>query len=80
MNKDFDNDFQKLLTEMVELAYEFVDNNADEVDTVYVIGLIENGYFFKSFYKINGQLAKSHKVILCLNNNTIFQIREHLIY
>ena len=62
MNKDFDNDFQKLLTEMVELAYEFVDNNADEVDTVYVIGLIEKGYFFKSFYKINGQLAKSHKV------------------
>lgn len=62
MNNSFDNDFQKLLTEMVELAYEFVDNNADEVDTVYVIGLIEKGYFFKPFYKINGQLVKSHKV------------------
>ena len=62
MNDNFDNDFQSLLTEMVELAFEYVDDNVDEVDTVYTIGLIEKGYFFKTFYKINGQLAKSHKV------------------
>lgn len=62
MNNNFNNDFQSLLTEIVELAFEYVDNNVDEVDTVYSIGLIEKGYFFKTFYKINGQLAKSHKV------------------
>ncbi len=65
MNNNFDNDFQSLLTEIVDLAFEYVDNNVDEVDTVYTIGLIEKGYFFKTFYKINGQLAKSHKI-----NNT----------
>ena len=47
MNDNFDNDFQSLLTEMVELAFEYVDNNVDEVDTVYTIGLIEKGYFFQ---------------------------------
>ena len=52
MNDNFDNDFQSLLTEMVELAFEYVDDNVDEVDTVYTIGLIEKGYFFKTFYKI----------------------------
>jgi hypothetical protein len=62
MNNNFDTEFRKLLTELVELAFEFVDNNADEVDAVYVIGLIEKGYFFKSFYRINGTLVKSHKV------------------
>uniref|UniRef100_A0AB33JHZ4 DUF600 domain-containing protein n=2 Tax=unclassified Prevotella TaxID=2638335 RepID=A0AB33JHZ4_9BACT len=62
MNNNFDNDFHSLLTEIVELAFEYVDNNIDEVDAVYAIGLIEEGYFFKTFYKINGQLAKSHKV------------------
>ena len=62
MNDSFDNDFQSLLTQMVELAFEYVDDNVDEVDTVYTIGLIEKGYPLKTFYKINGQLAKSHKV------------------
>ena len=62
MHNNFDNDFQGLLTEIVELSFEYVDNNVDEVDTVYTIGLIEKGYFFKTFYKINGQLAKSHKI------------------
>ena len=49
MNDNFDNDFQSLLTEMVELAFEYVDDNVDEVDTVYTIGLIEKGYFFKTY-------------------------------
>lgn len=62
MNNNFDTAFQQLFTELVELAFEFVDNNSNEVDTVYVIGLIEKGYFYKSFYKINDNLVKSHKV------------------
>ncbi|MDR2913055.1 MAG: hypothetical protein LBV38_07215 [Alistipes sp.] len=62
MNKNFDNEFQALLTEMVEIAFEYVNRNSQEVDAVYAIGLIESGYFYKSFYRINGTLVKSHKV------------------
>jgi len=59
---DFDSKFQKLFTELVEIGFDFVNNNSDEVDTVYVIGLIESGYFYKVFYSINNHLVKSHKV------------------
>lgn len=62
MNTEFDKAFQELFTELIELAFDFVDNNTNEVDAVYVIGLIEKGYFFKTFYKINNVLVKSHKV------------------
>lgn len=58
----FDNEFQKYLAELVETGFEFVNNNSEEVDTVYAIGLIESGYFYKAFYEINGYLVKSHKV------------------
>ncbi|OCA79195.1 hypothetical protein BBH99_19745 [Chryseobacterium contaminans] len=58
----FDNEFQKYLAELVETGFEFVNNNSEEVDAVYVIGLIETGYFYKVFYEINGYLVKSHKV------------------
>lgn len=47
---------------MIETGFEFVGNNSEEVDAVYVIGLIESGYFYKVFYEINGYLVKSHKV------------------
>lgn len=58
----FDNDFQKYLAELVENGFEFVNNNSEEVDAVYIIGLIESGYFYKVFYEINGYLVKSHQV------------------
>lgn len=34
MNNNFDNDFQSLLAGIVELSFEYVDNNIDEVDAV----------------------------------------------
>lgn len=58
----FDNEFQKYLAELVETGFEFVCNNSEEVDAVYIIGLIESGYFYKVFFEINGYLVKSHKV------------------
>ncbi|ROS17607.1 hypothetical protein EDF65_1979 [Chryseobacterium nakagawai] len=58
----FDNEFQKYLAELVETGFEFVSSNSEEVDAVYIIGLIESGYFYKVFYEINGYLVKSHKV------------------
>src|SRR5687768_9018425 len=60
--ENFDTGLQALFTEMIELAFEYVNNNESEVDMVYVIGLIESGYFYKQFYKINNVLIKSHKV------------------
>lgn len=59
---NFDSKFQSLLKEMIGISYEFVNMNSDEVDAIYVIGLIESGYFYKNFYKINSNLVKSHKV------------------
>lgn len=58
----FDHEFQKYLAELVEIGFEFVNNNSEEVEVVYIIGLIESGYFYKVFYQINGYLVKSHKV------------------
>lgn len=62
MNMNFDADFQKLFTEMIEIAFEYVNKNSREVDTVYVIGLIESGYSYEPFYQINGNLVELHKV------------------
>lgn len=58
----FDNEFQKYLAELVETGFDFVNSNSEEVDTVYIMGLIESGYFYKVFYRINGFLVKPHKV------------------
>lgn len=60
--RHFDHEFQKYLAELVEIGFEFVHNNSEEVDAVYILGLIESGYFYKVFYQINGYLVKSHKV------------------
>jgi len=57
----FDAMLHALLTELTELAFEYVNNNKDEVDAVYVIGLIESGYFYKQFYRVNNVLVKAHK-------------------
>lgn len=61
-NNLFDTKFQNFLKELIEIAFEYVNNNYDEVDEVYVIGLIESGYFYKPFYKINNIVLKSHKI------------------
>lgn len=62
MNENFDNEYQALFTEMVGIAFEYVNNNSKEVDAVYVIGLIESGYFYKPFYRINEKLVETHEV------------------
>jgi len=59
---NFDKEFQKLFTEMIEIAYEYV-GNAKEVDQVCVYVSIENkAYFYNVFYRIGGSLTKAHKV------------------
>jgi hypothetical protein len=61
--KDFDNKFSKITTEMVEVAFEYVDYNKQEIDTIYIYSSMENNsFFYNVFYCINGQLTKLHKI------------------
>lgn len=60
---------QKLLEELMQNAVALVEPGIGEVDTVFVIGLIEQGYFYKPFYKINGTLVKQHKINTVLHSH-----------
>ena len=60
---EFDEKFRELYTNMVEIAYEYVNGNKEEVDDIYIYGSIEAGdFYYKSFYKINGQIVKMNNV------------------
>src|SRR5581483_11574224 len=60
---EFDTRFTKLFTAMVELAYNYVERNKDEVDGVYIFGSMEtDGYYYNACYRINGQMVKKNKV------------------
>jgi hypothetical protein len=61
--KEFDDKFRKLYTEMVEIAFDLVDSNEEEVDTIYIYASMENKQmFFNAFYRINGKLVKMHEI------------------
>ncbi len=61
--KVFDAKFQELFTNMVEIAFEYVNRNKDEIDAVYVYGSMENKeFFYNNFYKISGHIIKRHKI------------------
>ncbi|MBC9931821.1 immunity protein YezG family protein [Chitinophaga qingshengii] len=62
MNNVFDNAFQELTAKMVEIAFEFVHHNSEEVDHIYLYASMEGGCSYNVFYSINGQLVKLHKV------------------
>lgn len=65
----FDTEFQRLTTEMVEVAFEYIGFNKEEVDGIYIYGSMEQGIFFYNvFYKINHQLVKKEKVNDVLTN------------
>lgn len=60
---EFDTEFQKLCTSMVEASFQYVSNNSEEVDTIYIYGSCENrNPFFNVFFRINGTLVNIHKV------------------
>ena len=61
--KDFDSKFSKIITEMVEIAFEYVDYNEKEIDTIYIYGSMEDySFFYNVFYRVNGQLTELHKL------------------
>ena len=62
-NPNFDIRFKEITTEMVEIAYEFVDFNEEIIDTIFIMGSIEDELiFFNFFYRINGVLLKASNV------------------
>jgi len=56
--EQFDEQFRKLYTAMVEIAFEFVNFNKEEIDAIYVYGSMEVGFFYNTFYKVNGNIVK----------------------
>ncbi len=59
----FDQDFQKLTTEMVEVAFEYVGRNKKEVDNVYIYASMEDEmYFYNVFYQINNDVVEKEVV------------------
>ena len=62
-SQEFDKEFKQLCTEMVEIAYEFVDYNEEEVDTIYTYCTMEaNIISYNVFYRINGELVRLSKI------------------
>lgn len=59
----FDKEFQRLTTEMVEIAFEYIGRNKEEVDNVYIYGSMEDDVFFYNlFYEIKNSFVKKEKV------------------
>ncbi len=59
----FDTAFQRLTTEMVEVAFEYIGRNKEEVDGVFIYGSMENDvYFFNLFYQINNTVVEKEFV------------------
>jgi len=65
----FDTEFQRLTTEMVEIAFEYIGRNKEEAEGIYIYASMEKEiYFFNLFYKINNQLIKKDFVNQLLVN------------
>lgn len=60
--KEWVDKFNEITSGMIQVAFEYVNRNTDEVDAVYVYVGIEGGFFFNTFFNINGQLVEMHKV------------------
>lgn len=59
---DFDDKFSDLFTGMVEIAFEFVGRNDEEVEAIYIFSSLETGYFYNVFYRINGSVVSINQV------------------
>jgi hypothetical protein len=62
-NNAFDIKFQEITTEMVEIAFEYVNFDKNEVEKIYVFGSIEDDtYVYQMFYKVNGEFVHPYQV------------------
>ncbi len=60
--KEWVDKFNDITSGMIQVAFEYVNRNTDEVDAVYVYVGIEGSFFFNTFFKINDKLIEMHKV------------------
>ncbi|WP_320019769.1 immunity protein YezG family protein [Labilibaculum manganireducens] len=59
----FDRNFERLYTNMAEIAFEFVNRNKNEVDKVYVFASMEaDSLFYNVFYRIHELPTELHQV------------------
>ena len=65
MNKtaELDSKFQELFTNMVEIAFEYVDRNSAEVDNIYIFGSMEeDAYYYDVLYMINNRVVYTNEI------------------
>lgn len=79
----FDIRFQEIFTKMVEIAFEFVGRNDQEVEKIFIYGSMEAELlYFDCFYKINGKIVETHEVNDVLTNKcdnsdqVVFQLHD----
>ena len=65
----FEDKFNELLTSMVELCFEYVDNNEKEIDNIYVYGCLEEFTAFDFFFKINNTVVQKHEINEYVNSS-----------
>lgn len=61
-SKEFDQKFQVITKEMLEVVYEFAGSNSHEIDTIFVIGSTEDGNEINFFYKIANAIVPKHSI------------------
>jgi hypothetical protein len=59
---EFDRELNKLFKSMIEVAFEYVNFNEEEVKIIYIFCSLEEGYYFDFFYNINNTIVKKHQV------------------
>jgi len=61
--KDFESGYEKLTKELVELCFEYVKYDSQDVEEIFIFCSTElETIWFNVFYKINNQILKKHKV------------------
>ena len=62
-HQEFDEEFNFITKEMVEIAFEIVSFNTLDIDTVFIIGSYENELiFFNTFYRVNGKITNLNDI------------------
>ena len=61
--KTFESGYEKWTKELVELCFEYVNYDSQNVEEIFIFFSTEfSTIWFNAFYKINGQILKKHKV------------------
>ncbi|PJZ95050.1 hypothetical protein [Leptospira meyeri] len=89
----FDLNFQNLCKEVIQIAFDYIDNNEKETDAIYFFGTKEQKVSYTGvFYRIKNQFAELHEVNNVLEKkvknsnrnistltNKNFEILEHIL-